>query len=1355
MIKRAYVLILHALLLFNSGANSQVIMSDGSVTVCSGVFMDPGGTGNYPNGATQVLTFYPLNTGDGICLDFTQWDLDYSIFGWSELSFFNGTSTAAPLIMTATGDWIVSGSSPTFDFNGPGMVCANGPLTVEWNPDDTSPGWEANISCYTPLGAAGCNISLSASASPICQGDSIELLAEGNVVSTPLSNDFNSGTIGTGWNSTVNARFDNPCGPGLDGTPHLWMGVEPSPRTLQSNAYDVSLGGTISFDFKMATQGNGSPCEGPDEADEGVYLQYSTSGGTTWNTIHYFYPPFYTDGSSHALAWQNYQFSIPPVAQTANTSFRWIQNEISSNSTDHWGIDNVAVSFPTATTISVDQGLGAGTAFTVAPTISTNYTATITDGIASCSASVTVDVISCSCDADVGTMSASTAGSTQNVGMATDQFVLCDGDSFVLNSNNDFINAPGGNPILDYAIYVCPPTAGLSPINDPCFTSSFIETPPNVNEINNGGVNANIINYLTGIGATVIDNTVWFVPITLSMSATNANEYDSTCYDLGNEYQVTYLNPITFMESANCSSGAVDVSIFGGYPEFFLGSYVVSNTGSGALSSNLISNHGGQLSITGLQNGDFYGFDVVDTNGCTVSFSGGPYTTPTIDTSEVVNPACINNDGSLIIQSSGITGTSSYSLNMGAAQSSNLFSGLSAGTYDVIVTDASGCSDTAMVLLSALDGILFDTITTHLQCNNDFTGAIEFDQVTGGDGNYFFSIDGGTTYQSDSLFTGVSAGAFPLSVIDGAGCVTTMSISITEPSALNLNLVTSAASCFGLCDGSAEAAVTGGVGSYSYSWSIPGVGNTWFNNTACAGIYSLEVTDDNNCTIDTSNFEITSPSELQFDSIAITAPLCAGMATGSIYLYSTDASTFSIDAGLTTQTSGDFTGLNAGVYPFVIGNSAGCEKDTSITINEPTIIDLILSNDTVLCPNSTISIGASVNGGTPTYSYNWNNSLPNQVSQIISPIMSTDYTVYVLDQYGCSSDTQTIQVTVLEPISVQAYSDTAICAGESVNINAVAVTSSGTANYNWSTTIGSFSSTAASTVTPTNTTVYTVIASDACPSNFDTANVIVTVNSLPNPDFMVLNPIICLGNQTSIINLTNPSEIGNLLWTVNGNSVGNQDTLAILGNSEGCLDVELIVTSPQGCIASYQLANAVCVASSPDAEFSSSSESASVLYSEVAFDNSSFGAVAYNWIFNQTETSTEIEPTYTFPAEIGFYDVCLIAISSDGCRDTSCSIIEITDELTLYVPNSFTPNADGVNDVFVPITKGFTTEDYEFSIYDRWGQLIHQTNSPNQGWDGTMAGTLVKSDVYIWRLRVRSNNKNYLQERTGHINCIY
>jgi len=161
------------------------------------------------------------------------------------------------------------------------------------------------------------------------------------------------------------------------------------------------------------------------------------------------------------------------------------------------------------------------------------------------------------------------------------------------------------------------------------------------------------------------------------------------------------------------------------------------------------------------------------------------------------------------------------------------------------------------------------------------------------------------------------------------------------------------------------------------------------------------------------------------------------------------------------------------------------------------------------------------------------------------------------------------------------------------------------------------------------------------------------------------------------------------------------------------------------------------------------------LYSEVAFDNSSFGAVAYNWIFNQTETSTEIEPTYTFPAEIGFYDVCLIAISSDGCRDTSCSIIEITDELTLYVPNSFTPNADGVNDVFVPITKGFTTEDYEFSIYDRWGQLIHQTNSPNQGWDGTMAGTLVKSDVYIWRLRVRSNNKNYLQERTGHINCIY
>lgn len=365
-------------------------MVDGTtLQTCSGVFMDPGGTGNYSNGATISMTIEPLITGDGVCLDFTSFILDYSTFGYSELSFYDGSSTSDPLIMTATGDWVVNASGTAFDFTGPGMICANGPLTIQWNPDDSDIGWEADISCFTPLpSTSGCSITADGTSSSttnnvlyINAGDQVDLAALGSVVDVPLNNNFNTGTIGTGWNSTVTADFTNPAcvGGSSDGTTFLWMGTNSAPRTLSSQTYDVSSGGTISFDIKFATQAGGSPCEGPDLVDEGVYLQYSIDSGVTWSTLHYFFPSFYTDGSDHLQSWNNYVFNVPPVAQTTTTAFRWTQQDVSSSSTDHWGVDNVVISIANPSTISWDQGLGLGDNHTVNPAVDTVYTATVTD----------------------------------------------------------------------------------------------------------------------------------------------------------------------------------------------------------------------------------------------------------------------------------------------------------------------------------------------------------------------------------------------------------------------------------------------------------------------------------------------------------------------------------------------------------------------------------------------------------------------------------------------------------------------------------------------------------------------------------------------------------------------------------------------------------------------------------------------------------------------------------------------------------------------------------------------------------------------------------------------------------------
>lgn len=205
---------------------------------------------------------------------------------------------------------------------------------------------------------AQCSLSITSTpASLNCGGGQVTLQAVssggGNFA---LNNDFNLGNAGTGWTISPAGTFTNPCGPGLDGSTHMWMGSNTAaPRTLQTAPLDVSCGGEICFDFRMSVQGDASPCEGPDLAGEGVYLEWSTDGGATWNTINYFQPN--TTGCFNATnngggsgcdgdytAWANYCFPIPPIAQTSTTLFQWWQSGSSGNAFDHWGIDNVTIS---------------------------------------------------------------------------------------------------------------------------------------------------------------------------------------------------------------------------------------------------------------------------------------------------------------------------------------------------------------------------------------------------------------------------------------------------------------------------------------------------------------------------------------------------------------------------------------------------------------------------------------------------------------------------------------------------------------------------------------------------------------------------------------------------------------------------------------------------------------------------------------------------------------------------------------------------------------------------------------------------------------------------------------------------
>ncbi len=198
--------------------------------------------------------------------------------------------------------------------------------------------------------SAQCGVSIlntSADTLDVACGSTV-VLERDTLGAFALFNSFNDGTVGVGWDGGLSAQLDNPCGP--KNSTYLWMGPNTAnPRVLTTDPLNLSCGGEICFEFKMAVQAQGSPCEGPDLPDEGMALQYQLPGSTAWDTIFYFEPD--DNGDSNAInpgagdwtAWAYYCFPIPPAAQVPNVQLRWSQQAVSGNGFDHWGLDSISV----------------------------------------------------------------------------------------------------------------------------------------------------------------------------------------------------------------------------------------------------------------------------------------------------------------------------------------------------------------------------------------------------------------------------------------------------------------------------------------------------------------------------------------------------------------------------------------------------------------------------------------------------------------------------------------------------------------------------------------------------------------------------------------------------------------------------------------------------------------------------------------------------------------------------------------------------------------------------------------------------------------------------------------------------
>ncbi|MEA3447467.1 MAG: hypothetical protein U9Q98_03310, partial [Bacteroidota bacterium] len=262
-----------------------------------------------------------------------------------------------------------------------------------------------------------CTIQIDQDDMGICPGECVSLSAVGSCPNNLMFNDFEDGTLGPGWAANCSPMFSNPCGiPPYQSNIYAWIGDASSfPRDLVTEAFEVSDECEICFDLRFAYQGASSPCEGPDEVDEGVELQYSTDGGSTWTSIVYFHP----DGSQHPYnewvgqssspvgsgeetnftTWGNYCFDVPAGAMGSNTMFRWHQEQVTDNIYDHWGIDNVLISCPSPDEIITWYEGSSTTPFDsttnpppVCPDVTTIYTVMIEDPEEGPSSAVTDEI---------------------------------------------------------------------------------------------------------------------------------------------------------------------------------------------------------------------------------------------------------------------------------------------------------------------------------------------------------------------------------------------------------------------------------------------------------------------------------------------------------------------------------------------------------------------------------------------------------------------------------------------------------------------------------------------------------------------------------------------------------------------------------------------------------------------------------------------------------------------------------------------------------------------------------------------------------------------------------------------------
>ncbi|WP_276134909.1 T9SS type B sorting domain-containing protein [Polluticoccus soli] len=805
---------------------------------------------------------------------------------------------------------------------------------------------------------------------------------------------------------------------------------------------------------------------------------------------------------------------------------------------------------------------------------------------------------------------------------------------------------------------------------------------------------------------------------------------------------------------------------------------------------------------TGLVAGT-YTATVTDSKGC-VTTVNAVIGQPTVLTSTMskTNVSCFGgSNGTATVTPQGGTPPYTYNWNTTPVKTTVTATGLAAGTYTVVVTDAKGCLRTDSIAVGQPTLLTATATKTDVSC---FSGANGTASVTAGGGTAPYTYSWNTTpVQTGTTATGLPAGTYTVTVTDANGCTTTAKDTVKQPTLLAASTVKTNATCNGKANGTATVAAAGGTSPYTYSWNTTPVQTTAGATNMIAGAYTVTVTDAKGC-VATATATITHPAPLLSMTTKVDAN-CYGDSNGTATVATTGGTSPYSYTWLTTPvvTTTTITGLPAGTYKVAVKDTNNCPDTATVIIGQPAKLAAVTSKVNVRCwGESSGSASVTVTGGTIPYYYAWN-STPSQTSATASSLPVGKYTVVVTDAHGCKVAAVTDSLQQPDPLLVSA-SGTKTCFGTTMG-SASATALGGTAPYSfgWHTQPPQFGNNAGNL----GSGIYEVQGSDAngC---IDTASATVAEIPLPIVDG-IGDATICEGGKvplsvsgaksylwspagtlscaTCVTPIAFPP--GTTTYTVVGtdtNNCSNTDRVVITVipnvNSYVGPDIDVCIGDPVQLSAyggmSYRWSPPVALSDSMIWNPVSSTDT-TITYKVVIIENECFSDTLYQTVRVHQRPTVNLGPdkrgapgaviqlhadttkaisiawkpldhlscdSCIDPLATLYKTITYIATVTNGvCEDTDdIRIIVGCDENLFFIPNTFTPNGDGANDRFYPMAEGVTKVD-KFSVYNRWGEVMHAVinfapNDPAFGWDGRFKGADLPPDVYVWYLESKCSN---------------